>query len=95
MKARALLQVASAALIGGALMALASCILVDDPADLPSPPTRRPTILSATPSPGVIGEVPVGAFQVQIEIPDPTQSVTYLATLDYNTPSQFTTGSGN
>ncbi len=85
--ARAVVQVASAALVGAALLATASCILLDDPADLPSPPTRRPTILSATPAPGVIGEVPTKAFQVQVEIPDPTQSVTYLAILDFNTPS--------
>jgi hypothetical protein len=81
-------RVASASVILGAAAALASnaCVLLDGPADLPLPATRRPTILRSqvVPSASIpLGELPAsGGFIVPLEIPDPSQSVTWAAYAD-------------
>ncbi|MEO6968909.1 MAG: hypothetical protein ABI132_10730 [Rhodanobacteraceae bacterium] len=77
--------------IGAALASISSCVLFDAPADLPLAPTRRPTILRSqvTPSAAIpLGELPSdGQFIVPIEIPDPTQPVSWVAYHDLNTAS--------
>ncbi|MEO7110225.1 MAG: hypothetical protein ABI183_07305 [Polyangiaceae bacterium] len=84
---------ASAGLVLGAAAALASnasCVLIDGPADLPLPAIRRPTILHGQVAPSAavpLGEFPVGGFVVPLEIPDPTQSVTWSAFLDLDLSS--------
>ena len=82
---------ASACLIlGGAagLAANSSCVLLDGPADLQLPATRRPTILRSQVIPSAslpLGDLPAGdIFTVPLEIPDPSQSVTWIAYLDLN-----------
>ncbi len=79
---------ASACVILGAAAGLASnasCVLIDGPADLPLPATRRPTILRAQVSPSAsspIDALPVDGFVVPLEIPDPTQDVVWNAYFD-------------
>ncbi len=86
-------RLASAGMIFGAAAGLASnasCVLLDGPADLPLPAIRRPTILRSqvVPSAAVpLGGFPVGGFIVPIEIPDPTQDVTWSAYLDLDLSS--------
>jgi hypothetical protein len=83
-------RVASASVILGAAAALASnasCVLIDGPADFPLAPTRRPTILRSQVVPSASiplgeGELPSGGFIVPLEIPDPSQDVTWAAYAD-------------
>ncbi len=86
-------RLASACVIFGAAAALAtnaSCVLLDGPADLPLPATRRPTILRSQVSPSAsipLGGLPVDGFVVPIEIPDPTQDVVWVAYFDLDLSS--------
>jgi hypothetical protein len=80
-------RIASAAVIlgfGAGLASVVSCVLIDAPADLTLPATRRPTILRSQVSPSAsipLGELP-SIFVVPLEIPDPSQTVTWAAYAD-------------
>jgi hypothetical protein len=77
----ALVAVASVSMANGA-----GCILADPPADLPSSPQARPTILhgSVVPSPtSVLGTFP-DKFVIPIEFADPTASFQWSSFVDYN-----------
>lgn len=76
---------------GVAIATNTSCVLIDGPPDLPVPPVRRPTILRSQVAPSALTPIgalpPDGQFSVPIEIADPTQSVTWVAFVDYGQPS--------
>ncbi|MGH7283187.1 MAG: hypothetical protein ACRELY_16800 [Polyangiaceae bacterium] len=78
---------------GIAIATNSSCVLIDGPPDLPVPPVRRPTIIRSQVTPSALTPIgalpPDGLFTVPIEISDPTQSVTWVAFIDYGQPSVF------
>lgn len=75
---------------GVAIATNSSCVLIDGPPDLPTSPVRRPTIIRSEVVPSAftpIGTLPPdGQFDVPIEIADPTQSVSWVAFVDYGQP---------
>jgi hypothetical protein len=82
-KTRPLLAVIAVAL-GPALGLLASCVIVDPPAQLPSLPRRRPVIVSTDPPQGrVLTEFPA-TFLVNVETSDPQQDIAWEVWFDYD-----------
>lgn len=84
---------------GAAIATNTSCILIDPPPDLPVPAVRRPTILRTQANPPadtpLAALLPNGEFDLQLELPDPTQSVTWAAFLDYGLDDAFTIDAQN